>query len=252
MSASLQREIATNYYQSTSSRSHSPTRDFYERSADGLLRMLSQWLPSDRGARCLDLACGCGEALYMLDREGFTRTAGVSLSAEEISQAGRFVRGNLTCGDILAHLKATASCSVDFITALNILEHLDKDTLQQVLIESARVLREGGALVAMVPNASSPFAGMTRHWDITHEWSFVPNNFRQLAALTGFSAQVEFRECGPIPHGIKSGIRYLGWRLIRVLIVMYLLIEVAAGRGGIYTMDMLVRLTKEDASRREQ
>ena len=52
----------------------------------------------------------------------------------------------------------------------------------------------------------------------------------------------EFRECGPIPHGLVSGIRFVAWKAIRLLIAGYLLIEVAGRKEGIYTMDMLVRI----------
>jgi hypothetical protein len=94
----------------------------------------------------------------------------------------------------------------------------------------------------MVPNAISPFGTLTRHWDITHEWAFTPNNFRQLAELTNFDPEMEFRECGPVVHGLTSAIRYILWQGIRLAIATRFLVEVADTKGGIYTMDMLVRL----------
>jgi 2-polyprenyl-3-methyl-5-hydroxy-6-metoxy-1,4-benzoquinol methylase len=243
MLAMLQAEIARNYYRTTANRGHSPAGEHYQQSADGLLRRLRPWLPTDLGARCLDLGCGCGETLFMLERQGLCNTSGVDLCSDEIEQAREYTRGGLYCSDVLTFLSMTEPASVDFITALNFLEHLAKDQLFEVLREAARVLRPGGTLVAMVPNAQSPFGTLTRHWDITHEWAFVPNNFEQLASLAGFNPKVEFRECGPQPHGLKSGLRYLAWQGIRALIATYLLVEVASTKRGIYTMDMLVRFT---------
>jgi SAM-dependent methyltransferase len=203
---------------------------------------LQPWLPADRNARCLDLACGCGELLYLLEKECFKNTSGVDLCREELDQARPFIGAQLHHADVVEFLQNADSESFDFITALNFLEHLPKDSLYEVLKESRRVLRPGGTLVAMVPNAISPFSGLTRHWDITHEWAFSPNNFYQLASTCGFSVDVDFRECGPMGHGVKSGIRVIGWKLIRVAIAAWLLIEVADRKGGVYTMDMLVRL----------
>jgi len=240
-SLSLRDEITQHYYRTTSSRGHQRTREYYELAAALLKRRLGPWTPQKQ-ARCLDLACGCGEMLYCLEREGIKNTAGVDLCSEEIDEAKLFVRGNLVHSDVLGYLRQTDSKSFDFVTAFNFLEHLSKEYLRDVLLETRRVLRPGGVLVGMVPNSISPFSGITRYWDITHEWAFSPNNFRQLAALTDFDPTVEFRECGPVAHGPISGIRYLIWQLIRLGIAAWLLVELADRKGGVYTMDMLVRL----------
>jgi SAM-dependent methyltransferase len=242
MSSSLHDEITRAYYQTTAVRGHAPTREHYERVSAGLLRKLGPWLPTDRATPVLELACGNGELLYALERAGFTRTAGVDLCAEELDQARGFVRAELACMDIVDRLRRTPDRSVGMVVAFNILEHLPKDVLGTVLKESARVLRPGGSLVAQVPNAISPFGGLTRHWDMTHEWAFTPNNFRQLAAVSGFDPRVEFRECRPVVHGVKSAVRFGLWQLLRAGIRAWFLIETGDGKGGVYTMDMLVRL----------
>ncbi len=241
-SASLNEHIVERYYDTTARRGHVESAAHYERAALGLHLRLKPWLPKNPDARCLDLACGCGEVLYLLEQRGFRHTTGVDLCAEELERARSYVKGDLLNSDVFAYLKRCASESVDFVTALNFLEHLSKDALLATLKELRRVLRPGGTLVAMVPNAISPFGVLTRHWDITHEWAFTPNNFHQLAALVNFDSHIEFRECGPVAHGIISGVRYVLWQAIRAGIAAWFLIEVADTKGGIYTMDMLVRL----------
>src|SRR5262252_8310236 len=129
MSLSLHDEITRRYYQTTAERSYVASREYYERAADGLMSRLRPWLPQDRGADCLDLACGCGEMLFLLERQGFRHTAGVALCEEELAQARPYVRGQLTHADVVEYLRQSKSASVDFVTALNFLEHLSKDTL---------------------------------------------------------------------------------------------------------------------------
>ncbi|MEA2205378.1 MAG: hypothetical protein QOE77_2154 [Blastocatellia bacterium] len=208
----------------------------------GLGLKLRPWLPANKEARCLDLACGCGEFLYLLESVGFTNTAGVDLCKEELDQARNHIQGALHHADVLDHLKSCQPESLDLVSALNLLEHLSKDMLLALLTECRRVLKPGGTLIAMVPNAVSPFGSLTRHWDITHEWAFTTNNFRQLAALVGFDPDVDFRECGPRVHGLVSGVRYLLWQGIRCAIAAWFLIELGSTKDGIYSMDMLVRL----------
>jgi SAM-dependent methyltransferase len=180
--------------------------------------------------------------LYMLERRGYTRTTGVNLCEEELEQGRDFVRGRLTHADAIEFLADSEAGSVDFITAVNFLEHFPKDDLLELLRQAGRVLRPGGTLVAMVPNAVSPFGQLTRYWDITHEWAFTPNNFRQLAPLAGFGPDVELRECGPVPHGLISAVRWALWQAIRLGIAIRFLIELGSTKDRVYTMDMLVRL----------
>ncbi len=242
MPPSLHEEIARGYYRTTAGRTQSASREYYDRAADGLLRRLRGWLPDDRNARCIDLACGCGEMLYLLEREGFRHIVGVDLCKEELDHARTHIQAQVIHAEVHEYLKGTETESADFLVALNFLEHLSKDALLSVLTEARRVLRPGCPLVAMVPNATSPFGGLTGHWDITHEWAFTPNNFRQLAALVGFDRDVQFRECRPVVHGIFSAGRYLVWQIIRAGLAGWFLIETGDSKGGVYTMDMLVRL----------
>ncbi len=148
---------------------------------------------------------------------------------------------------MLTYLKSAPDESFDFICAMNLLEHLPNDVLFGTLKECRRVLKPGGTLVAMVPNAQSPFGGMTRYWDMTHQNAFTPASIRQLAGAAGFTAEdVAFRECGPRPHGMKSTLRYLLWQGIRASVAAWLMIETASTKSGIYTSDLIFRITKRN------
>jgi SAM-dependent methyltransferase len=143
----------------------------------------------------------------------------------------------------VAHLRGLPDASVDRIYALNLLEHLDKDTLVALLEQASRCLAPGGALTAMVPNAISTFGTMTRYWDITHQLSFTPASVQQLMRLAGF-AGAAFREWGPQPHGVVSSLRWLLWQGFRAATAFRLMVETGSAKGGVYTADMVFRLTK--------
>ena len=174
---------------------------------------------------------------------GAATVVGVNLSQDEIDFAKPNVKATFVRQDILEYLSQCPAESVDAIFALNILEHLTKDDLVAVLDHSRRVLKKGGQLIAMVPNATSSYGMMTRYWDITHLQAFTPSSVRQLMRLSGFSS-VEFREWGPRVHGVVSFCRYLLWQTIRVGISLRLMIETGSAKGKIYTADMLFRLGK--------
>jgi SAM-dependent methyltransferase len=235
-------QIARDYYATTASRGHSRTREHYDSFITTYGRRLVPWLPADKSTPCLDLACGCGEWLYSMAALGYTDLSGVDLSRDELDEARRFVSAKFSNANVVDFLRAQPDASLGFVSALNFLEHVSKDTLATILRQIRRVLRPGGTLVAIVPNAISPFASVARYWDITHELAFSPNSVRQLAALTGFSAQAEFGEVGPILHGPVSAIRWVLWRGLRAGVKFWFLVEGGATRADVFTQDMMFRL----------
>jgi SAM-dependent methyltransferase len=239
----LHEKIVRNYFETTSSRSA-----IDEVSVNGVVleiqRLLGDWVPR-AGETVLDLGSGMGECCALAVKAGAGRVIGVNLSPQENQLARKCVpSAEFYDSDLVSYLKSTETESVDRIIALNILEHLDKDTLADALQNAARVLRPNGVLIAMTPNATSTYGGMTRYWDITHHIAFTPSSVRQIGTFCGFR-RFEFRECGPRPHGVVSVIRWSLWQIIRMSIKFRLLVETASTKGGVYTADMLMKLAKQ-------
>jgi SAM-dependent methyltransferase len=232
--------VVRQYFETTSSAATTSDAPDYARLTQGLRRGLGGWLDV-AGKRVLDLGCGKGELCWLAVQGGASRVVGVNLSRSEIEYARPHVAAEFACEDILFYLRGQAARSVDRMFALNILEHLDSDTLVAVLEEAARVLEDGGQLVAMVPNATSSHGAMTRYWDITHHSAFTQSSVWQLVRLCGF-ASAEFREWGPVPHGVVSLVRWVLWQFFRAGTWFRLMVETGGGKGGVYTSDMLFRL----------
>jgi SAM-dependent methyltransferase len=232
--------VTLDYYKTTSS-AFDDEAD-YSIYAPNLERSLAAWLDV-KNKSVIDLGCGTGQLCWVLKAAGAKKVVGVNLCKEEIDLAKCRVDARFEVQDILRYLKSAQDESIDNIYALNIFEHLEKDYLMNVLTQCARVLKTNGSVTAIVPNATSPFGGMTRYWDITHVLSFTPSSVNQLKNFCGFKL-AEFKELGPKPHGIISGIRYLLWRVIRLFIMARLLIETASVKGAVYTADFAFRLTK--------
>ena len=233
-------KITLNYYQTTSS----AFDDYIDYSiyAPGLMRSLAGWLDVENKF-VLDLGCGTGQFCWVLKFLGAKEVTGVNSCKEEIDLARTRVDANFEVRDILGYLTEIPDQTIDSIYALNIFEHLEKGYLIDTLIQCARVLKPGGVVTAIVPNATSPYGSMTRYWDFTHVLSFTPSSVNQLKISSGFRRS-EFKELGPKPHGIISGIRYLLWSIIRLFIMVRLLIETASTKGSVYTADFAFRLIK--------
>ena len=234
--------LLRSYFETTSAAGFSDAKVDYRTATAGIKRGLRDWL--DVAGRSSARPRLRKRRAVLAGREPQGQTGRRRKPESGAARVARpRVEATFVLDDILTYLAACPDASVDRIFALNILEHLSKDDLVKVLDQVSRCLTDGGHLVAMVPNATSAYGTMTRYWDITHHTAFTPSSIRQLMRLCGFSA-VEFRECGPIPHGAVSLVRYGLWQVIRGLTWFRLMVETASDKGGIYTADMLFRLTK--------
>jgi hypothetical protein len=110
--------------------------------------------------------------------------------------------------------------------------------------EVHRVLRKGGKWIIHIPNAESPFAGRIRYGDFTHELAFTRVSITQLLKSSGFSL-VTCHEDTPIPHGLKSAVRWLLWKVIRGTLRLYLGAETGAGeKACIFSQNFLTVAVK--------
>jgi SAM-dependent methyltransferase len=153
-------------------------------------RIVLRWLPSDREARVVELACGHGSFLYWLRERGFTHLTGVDSSAEQIAFA-RQVGAEVCRAGAIDWLAAQAPESVQALVAIDFIEHISRDDLMELLRQSSRVLVRGGRLILRSPNGDSPLVGMNLFNDITHVWTYTPNCLDTLARMHGF-AQTSF------------------------------------------------------------
>ena len=101
----------------------------------------------------------------------------------------------------------------------------------------AATLAPTGVFIAPVPNAMSPFGGMIRHGDFSHESWYTARSVRQLAAAAGFIS-VTVRPCPPGANGFASTARLAVWKSASALCKFTLAAETGTIRGHIVTQSL--------------
>jgi len=204
---------------------------------------LRRWLPGDKDAMIVDLACGGGKLLYFFKRMGYGNAAGVDISPEQVRLA-RQVTPDVEEANILDWLESHPA-RFDLVTGFDIVEHFNKDEVLRFLDACHGALKPGGRLILQTPNAETPWGTMHRYSDFTHEVGFNPNARSRLLALVGF-ARVESREQGPVPlgHSVKSTVRYLIWQSIRAGLKLWNLAETGTAGSGVFTRVFLITCEK--------
>jgi SAM-dependent methyltransferase len=199
------------------------------------------WLPDDRSAAWLDLACGQGQLMSLALKCGFTNVIGVDLSAEMLS-ACEEMGLRIYREDAIACARRLPTGAYGVVSAFDFLEHLRQNDLLELLREARRLLSPGGVMLIKIPNGASPVVGDVFYSDLTHETLLTPASIAQLASLAGFT-RCDVREVGPAPHGIRSVVRYALWKGVRAFYRLLNAIETGSPGARVLTRVMLVRLT---------
>lgn len=130
-------------------------------------------------AKVLEIGFGTGAFLIHLNSRGY-ECWGIERRVEHnrhLESFGISVRtGSLS--DLIGE-------QFDLICAMDVLEHLEKPQLLQMMREIRGLLKPGGRFLARFPNCSSPFGLMNQHADLTHMTPLSPSAFSQACSVVG-------------------------------------------------------------------
>ena len=109
-----------------------------------------------------------------------------------------------------------------------------KKGMELALDEINAALKPGGLLVMQLPNGDSPFANAVFAADITHETLYTRGSLGHMLAIGGFEL-LAVDEHSPEPVDFSSGLRWLGWTLMRAGLVLCHRVETGGRSSGAYT-----------------
>lgn len=134
----------------------------------------------------VDLGCGRGTMLELLTSNGITNYGVDSFPpALEVCRARRL---NVVENDIFSHLAGIEDASLGGIFCSHVIEHLHPPEALQLIRESYRALRNGGALILVTPNPKNLLMLTEVFWlDLTHV------RFYPARLLDGILQEIGFR-----------------------------------------------------------
>jgi hypothetical protein len=192
-------------------------------------------LPNDKTAPLIDIACGGGELVSWLRSKGYANAEGVDLGAEQVETAA--ADGTTVHRADFRDYLAARGGAYERIFAIDILEHFTKEELIPIGTMLHDSLREHGMLVLKTLNAESVFGRRLAYSDLTHMNAFTAASMSQWLKVSRFPS-FQFFEAGPVPHGIRSTLRAMLWKLMRPFLQLYFLIEIGAA-PRVLTQDII-------------
>jgi SAM-dependent methyltransferase len=159
---------------------------------------VSCYLPFLRGHRqVLDLGCGRGEALAVLQRNGIPGR-GVDGSAEMVRSC-RAQGLEAERGDLFEYLAQQPAGSLGGIVSFHVIEHLPASFLHRLVSLAWHALEPAGVLILETPNPLSVAVAARNFWlDPTHHRPIHPASLRLTFEQAGFE-QIQRIDRNPFP-----------------------------------------------------
>lgn len=208
--------------------------------------VLEKWVTKiDRNLPVVDLGCGAGELLLALENLGFTNLSGCDVSSEQVAIANRHFP-LVAEADLFVYLSEQQDESLGLITIFDVIEHLTRQQVFDLMTLANRKLAPGGIFIAHLPNGLSPFVGHVYWGDITHEWCLTPQSAQTLCRLHGFSDFEASEHLGTSPT-MSGKLRNLAWKGIRKILQTVNQIETGRHGGHIWTRNFAFKGVKSVA-----
>lgn len=176
-------------------------------------KLIAAHLPPNTKVSILDLACGHGKLIHNLKKHGYKNVVGVDISEEQVAVAHKMGITEVICQDLNVFLKNSVARTYDIIFLMDILEHLEKQEIFNLLDKVNYILSDNGIVIIHVPNGAGVFGMKVRYGDFTHQVAFTSQSIKQILQACNFAAVTSFED-KPIIHGPRSLARYLLWQLL--------------------------------------
>ena len=190
--------------------SHRPLDDYkyvgfedrFRGSDEDIRAKLRAYLPVFAGASdVLDVGCGRGEFLALLQAEG-VRATGVDANHEMVAVA-REHGLDVAESDALEHLESMPDGSLGGLMAAQVVEHLEPAYLMRLLATAFHKLRPEAPIVIETINPACWLAFFSSYLrDFTHVRPVHPETLQYLLQASGFGG-VTIRYSAPVPDHMK-------------------------------------------------
>lgn len=147
------------------------------------LSYLKTWLPASGVA--VDLGAGRGEMVQVMSDHGLTS---FGIDADESVVAAAEKKGiDVRLSGIDSFLDNCEPSSLDVVTAIQVVEHVNADQLESWLEKILRGLKPGGIFIAETPNPHAIDAFKAFWVDVTHVRPYYPESLLHMAQSAGFA-----------------------------------------------------------------
>ena len=233
-----------NYYQTQASRYTEATEGDKIAQAEKTLTMeVLPLLPSDKEASILELACGHGTLLGLLQKRGYAKTCGIDISDDQVEKAKTRGVENVHRADIQTFLASNPD-TYDVIIGIDIIEHFTKSELLNLLESIKEHLKPGGKVIFRTPNCDAPLGSTFFLGDFTHEIYLNYFSAEQVMLAMGFNNIKIGESYLGVSNPVKNFFRAIFWFKLKLLCKLVLFASARSSKKVLFTPNLIISAEK--------
>ena len=205
-----------------------------------------KYMPKNKNAKILEIGTGMGQFYSFCLKYGYINYEGIDLSTEEI----QFVKKNINEDvmihqmDVLDYLREASAKSFDVVVYNDVIEHLYKDEICELLLRVKDILKPDGVFLIKTPNMANPFVSTAgRYIGFDHEIGFTEVSMREILKATGYK---NIKIVGTNIYVVFPVLNQIAWLCSKIMNVFLWLISALYGRTSlkIFEKDILAIVRK--------
>lgn len=201
-------------------------------------------LPSNREVTILELACGHGSFLKLLQNHNYSNAQGIDISADQIAKAKELGHNKVQCADISTFL-SESSASYDVIVGIDIIEHLTKAELLNLLELIQQRLNPGGMVIFRTPNCDAPLGSTFFFGDFTHEIYLNYFSAEQVMLTMGFKDIHILKSHVGVKNPLKNLFRHILWFKMNIWFKLVLFASGRSSKKVLFTPNLIISAKKQ-------
>ena len=198
---------------------------------------------TDKNQRILDMGCGYGELLMLLEAKGYKNTVGIDISIEQIEKAKEMGLSNVVVMDAFDYLAHNRG-GFDIIIGIDIIEHFNPNELLKLLDLIRLALKPGGKAIFRTPNMDAPFTSTYAYGDFTHQSFMNYSSAMQLFSSAGYEKVEVLPSYIAVKGFMKELFRKVIWGLVVLQSKLILFGSGKSTQGVHFTPNIIIRVKK--------
>lgn len=196
-------------------------------------------LPQNTSAKILDIGCGFGEFLMLLQQKGYTNLHGIDISPEQVAKAHELGLQNIQQANAFDFLEKSRQ-QFDVITCIDLIEHFPKDELVLLLKKITKALKPGGIAIFRTPNMDAPFTATYAFGDFTHQSFLNYSSAMQLFGAVGFTTTKVLPSYIKVHGFLKETLRKFLWKWLTLNAKLSLFASGKSTREVLFTPNLII------------